>query len=82
MTPALEKEERKAFYAYVLAATRKYEAILDIYEPYKVSVRKMSIFFDHQKGFHLLLRSAFPDYEKCRKKLLRLDYRWEGEKKE
>lgn len=120
LTPALEKEERKAFHAYVLAATRKYEAILDIYEPYKVSVRKMStrlgtnsrkthkityslslmaydphivdsvvihelahhFFFDHQKGFHLLLRSAFPDYEKCRKKLLRRDYRWEGEKKE
>ncbi len=120
LTPALEKEERKAFYAYVLASTRKYEAILDIYEPYRVSFRKMStrlgsnsrkthkityslslmaydphivdsvvvhelahhFFFDHQKGFHLLLRSAFPDYEKCRKKLLRRDYRWEGEKKE
>ncbi len=120
LTQALEKEERKAFYAYVLAATRKYEAILDIYEPYRVSVRKMStrlgsnsrkthkityslslmaydphiidsvvvhelahhFFFDHQKGFHLLLRSAFPDYEKCRKKLLRRDYRWEEEKKE
>lgn len=119
LTPEVEAKEKKVFYAYVLEATRKYEAILDIYEPYKVSVRKMStrlgtnsrkthkityalslmaydphiidsvvvhelahhFFFDHQKGFQLLLHSAFPDYGACRKKLLKRDFVWEREKK-
>ncbi len=33
-------------------------------------------YFDHGRGFHILLKSEFPDYERCRKKLIKGDFVW------